>query len=362
LDFGIFNVMQQRRRSKPSLQILKEAVEQTRVAEQLGFSTNWYAEHHFSNYSLCPSPLMMAAHCAGMTTKIRLGTAVVVAPLYAPARLLAEIAMVDEMSNGRLELGIGSGYQAYEFDRFGADLANSKERTMEIVDLIERGLTEDVFAYDGTFYKQPKTAISIRPVQKPHPPIWFASNDPTFIRRAVASGYTIFTSGLLGSNNRLARTREFMDSVVKEAGHDPAKLRVAVLRFAFVTDDKKEAQHYTDCARYQQRLAVSLKSRKETVVDNYMIEEKAYDEELPWEVIERNLPVGDVETCASRMADIIRRVRPVHIAIQPQLGDIEHKASLRSMERWAAEVIPAIEKELGRPLAEVNRPAVAAAE
>jgi alkanesulfonate monooxygenase SsuD/methylene tetrahydromethanopterin reductase-like flavin-dependent oxidoreductase (luciferase family) len=265
------------------------------------------------------------------------------------------------MSNGRLELGIGSGYQAYEFDRFGADLANSKERTMEIVDIIERGLTEDVFAYDGKFYKQPKTAISIRPVQKPHPPIWFASNDPAFIRRAVASGYTIFTSGILGSNNRLARTREMMDGVVREAGHDPADLRVAVLRFAFVTDDKKEAQHYTDCARYQQRLAVSLKLRKETVVDNYMIEEKAYDEELPWEVIERNLPVGDVETCAARMADVIRRVRPVHIAIQPQLGDIEHKASLRSMERWATEVIPAIEKELGRPLAEADRPTVAAA-
>jgi alkanesulfonate monooxygenase SsuD/methylene tetrahydromethanopterin reductase-like flavin-dependent oxidoreductase (luciferase family) len=110
LDFGIFNVIQQRSRSKPSLQILNEAVEQTRVAEQLGFSTNWYAEHHFSNYSLCPSPLMMAAHCAGMTSKIRLGTAVVVAPLYAPARLLAEIAMADEMSNRRPEFVIDSSF------------------------------------------------------------------------------------------------------------------------------------------------------------------------------------------------------------------------------------------------------------
>lgn len=73
MHFGIFNVMQQRRREKPSRQILAEAVEQTRVAEQLGFSTNWYAEHHFSNYSLCPSPLMMAAHCAGVTERIRLG-------------------------------------------------------------------------------------------------------------------------------------------------------------------------------------------------------------------------------------------------------------------------------------------------
>lgn len=354
MHFGIFNVMQQRHRSKPSRQVLAEAVEQTRVAEELGFSTNWYAEHHFSNYSLCPSPLMMAAHCAGLTSTIRLGTAVVVAPLYTPARLLAEIAMVDSLSDGRLELGIGSGYQTYEFERFGATLEHSKERTMEMVDLIRRGLSQDTFTYEGAHYRQPQTAINVRPAQQPHPPLWFASNDPPFIHRAVEEGHTIFTSGLLGSDNRLARTRAYMDEHVREAGRDPADLKVAVLRFAFVSDDRKEVEHYVDCARYQQRLAVSLRSRRETVVDGYMIKEEPYEEELPFERLVRNLPVGDVETCAAHMVDVIRRVKPVHIAIQPQLGDIEHKASLRAMERWATEVIPAIEKELGRPLAEVN--------
>ena len=362
MDFGIFNVMQQRHRAKPSQQILEEAVEQTRVAEQLGFSTNWYAEHHFSNYSLCPSPLLMAAHCAGMTEKIRLGTAVVVPPLYTPARLLAEIAMVDSLSGGRLELGIGNGYQTYEFERFGVDLAHNREMTMEMLDMIERGLTQDTFTYAGKHYTQPETAISIRPMQQPHPPIWFASNDPDFVRRAAKSGYTVFTSGVLGSDNRLARTRAYLDDIVAKDGLDPGTLRVAVLRFAFVSDDKKQVEHYVDCARYQQRLAVSLKNRQESVIDGYMIEEKPYEEELPFERLVDNIPAGDVETCAASMVDVIRRVKPVHIAIQPQLGDIDHKQSLKSMERWATEVIPAIEKELGQPLAEVNRvPAGAAA-
>ena len=361
LHFGIFNVMQQRHRAKPSQQILQEAVEQTRVAEELGFSTNWYAEHHFSNYSLCPSPLMMAAHCAGVTDTIRLGSAVVVPPLYTPARLLAEIAMVDSLSDGRLELGIGSGYQTYEFERFGVDLSESKARTLEMVDMIERGLTQDTFVYDGRHYSQPETAINVRPVQSPHPPIWFASNDPAFIRRAARSGYTVFTSGVLGSDNRLARTRDYMDQLLREDGLDPASLKVAVLRFAFVSDDKKEVEHYVDCARYQQRIAVSLRNRAETVVDGYMIQEKPYDEELPFEKLTANIPAGDVETCAASMVDVIRRVKPVHIAIQPQIGDVEHKQSLKSMERWATEVIPAIEKELGQPLAEVNRPAAGAA-
>ena len=94
MDFGIFNILQQRDPSKTPKQIFDEGVEQTTVAEQLGFGKAWYAEHHFSNYSLCPSPLMMVAHMAGRTSRIRLGTAVVVAPLYTPARLLAEIGMV----------------------------------------------------------------------------------------------------------------------------------------------------------------------------------------------------------------------------------------------------------------------------
>ena len=361
MQFGIFNVMQQRNREKPSHQILMEAVEQTKVAEELGFSTNWYAEHHFSNYSLCPSPLLMAAHCAGATSRIRLGTAVVVPPLYTPARLLAEIAMVDSLSNGRLELGIGNGYQTYEFERFGVDLDNNKAMTMEMVDMIERGLTQDTFSYQGTHYQQPETAINVRPLQTPHPPIWFASNDPMFVTRAARSGYTIFTSGVLGSDNRLARTRAHMDGILREDGQDPASLKVAILRFAFVSDDKKEVEHYVDCARYQQRLAISLRNREESVVDGYMIEEKPYDEELPFERLVQNVPAGSVEKCAASMVDVIRRVKPVHIAIQPQLGDITHKQSLKSMERWATEVIPAIEKELGQPLSEVNTPAGAAA-
>ncbi len=361
MQFGIFNVMQQRQREKSSHQILTEAVEQTKVAEELGFSTNWYAEHHFSNYSLCPSPLLMAAHCAGATSRIRLGTAVVVPPLYTPARLLAEIAMVDSLSNGRLELGIGNGYQTYEFERFGVDLANNKAMTMEMVDMIEQGLSQDTFSYNGTHYQQPETAINVRPLQRPHPPIWFASNDPMFVTRAARSGYTIFTSGVLGSDNRLARTRAHMDGILREDGQDPASLKVAVLRFAFVSDDKKEAEHYVDCARYQQRLAISLRSRQESVVDGYMIQEKPYDEELPFERLVQNVPAGSVEKCAASMVDVIRRVKPVHIAIQPQLGDITHKQSLKSMERWATEVIPAIEEELGQPLSEVNKPAGAAA-
>jgi alkanesulfonate monooxygenase SsuD/methylene tetrahydromethanopterin reductase-like flavin-dependent oxidoreductase (luciferase family) len=346
MEFGVFNLMQQRRLTKPAHQIIAETVEQTRLADELGYATAWYAEHHFSNYSLCPSPLMMAAHVAAVTKRIRVGTAVVVAPLYTPARLLAEIGFVDNLSNGRLDLGLGNGYQGYEFERFGVSLGEAKVRTLEIIDQIELGLANPHFEYSGEYYDQPRTAINNRPLQSPTPPIWIASGDPDLIRRAIRRDYTIFISGVLGGWKRLAGMREMIDKIAVEEGRNPDDVKVALLRFAFPSRSRKDVADYVDCALYQQRLAVALKTRQEKLVDNYMVEEKPYPEELPPEKILMNLPVGDVETCAERMVREIEHVRPTHVAIQPQIGDMEHAKAMQALELWSSEVIPAISRAL----------------
>ena len=125
MEFGIFNLMGAREADKPTAQVFGEVAEQTRLADELGYTIAWFAEHHFSNYCLCASPLMMITHCAAVTQKIRLGTAVVVLPLYNPARLAAEIATADALSNGRLNLGVRGGFQPYEFERFGFDIKDN---------------------------------------------------------------------------------------------------------------------------------------------------------------------------------------------------------------------------------------------
>src|SRR5437870_6451409 len=93
MDFGIFNLMGSREADKRTAQVFGEVAEQTRLADALGYTIAWFAEHHFSNYCLCASPLMLVAHCASITKKIRLDTAVVVLPLYNPARLAGEISL-----------------------------------------------------------------------------------------------------------------------------------------------------------------------------------------------------------------------------------------------------------------------------
>lgn len=347
MDFGIFHLMQQRHATKSAKQVIDEAVEHTTVAEELGYTKAWYPEHHFSNYSVCPSPLMMVAHMAARTTRIRLGSAVVVAPLYTPARLLAEIGFADALSDGRLELGIGPGYQGYEFDRFGVDLADSPGRTAEIWDLIEKGLTQKAFEHSGEHYQLPTTAINIRPVQEPLPPISYAGLNPDFIRRTVRGDHTLMISGLLGGLTRMKRMRDQVEAAAREENKDPSRARIAIARLAFVSKDRKEVEHYAECARYMQRIAVSLKNRREKVSKDYMIEEEPYPEELPFEAILANLPAGDVEHCVKIMVRDIKALRPTHIMLQMQMGDMDHKAALRSLELWATEVIPGIEKELG---------------
>jgi alkanesulfonate monooxygenase SsuD/methylene tetrahydromethanopterin reductase-like flavin-dependent oxidoreductase (luciferase family) len=179
------------------VEVLAEVAEQTRLADELGYAIAWFAEHHFSNYCLCASPLMMVAHCAPITKKIRLGTAVVVSPLYNPARLAAEIATADALSNGRLMLGVGAGYQPYEFERFGVDIKANLEMTEEFCDILDHTFSQDFFSYTGKHYQIPETHIPARPVQKPLP-IYVAGHTEAMFRSAARHGYRVLSSGRVG--------------------------------------------------------------------------------------------------------------------------------------------------------------------
>jgi alkanesulfonate monooxygenase SsuD/methylene tetrahydromethanopterin reductase-like flavin-dependent oxidoreductase (luciferase family) len=357
MDFGIFLLMQHRDQKKSSQRIIRETIEQVQAADRLGFGAAWFAEHHFNNYCLCPSPLMMVAHCAGVTERIRLGSAVVVVPLYNHARLTEEIAMADQLSGGRLNVGIGGGYQQYEFERFGADLQNAKEMTIETLDIIERGLTHKKFSYDGKHLKQPTTAISVRPVQTPIPPIWVASADPNLMRKAIARDHNVFISGWLGGPKLLTGFRQTIDELALQEGKRPEQVKVGLTRFAFASDNKDEVMHYLDCARYQQRLAVSLKTRVECMEDDYMVQEQPFDKEIPLEKMLENLPVGSVDMVVERMVRELRIVKPVHVALQTQVGDMGHQTMLQQLELWSKVIIPGIQQELKRDPGPLAAPA-----
>src|SRR5438046_10757280 len=114
-------------------EVYAHALEEARLADELGFEAVWLAEHHFSSYGICPSLAVLAAAIARETRRVRLGTSVVVAPFAHPLRIAEEWAMVDILSGGRLEFGLGAGYQPKQFRGLGVSLVKKRERLVEAV-------------------------------------------------------------------------------------------------------------------------------------------------------------------------------------------------------------------------------------
>ena len=349
MEFGIFILMQQRGYHQTSDQVLRAAVEQTVAADQSGFDAAWYAEHHFSNYGLCASPLMMVAHMAGLTKRIRLGSAVCVLPMYHPARLLAEAGFCDAISNGRLELGIGSGYQNFEFERFGVKIEDAPAIFNEFLDVLQTGLTQKGFSYEGKHINLPLTSISMRTVQKPRPPIWIATGNPETQARAIREGHSLFVTALLNGTDRLQQMRDGLSAVAAKEGRDIDDTRVGLLRCAFASDDDVEIDSYLENARYQRRISEALKFRRAHSDDGFLVREEESPNDIPLEQMRANLPVGSVDRVIERMVEEIRILKPKHVAIQVQPGDFDARTTLRQIELWGSRIIPAIRKELGVP-------------
>jgi len=350
VQFGIFVLMQQRGYHQRPDQILRNAVEQTVAADQAGFDSAWYAEHHFSNYCLCPSPLMMVAHCAPLTRRIRLGSAVCVLPLYHPARLMAEAGFADVVSNGRLDFGIGAGYQEFEFERFGVKLEDNSAIFSEFLDIIQKGMSEKIFEYHGQHFQFPPTSISMRPQQAPIPPLWLATGNPKTMGRAMREGHSLFVTALLGGLDKLAGLRASLEKVAADENHDLARTKYALLRCAFASDRKAEVDEYLASALYQRRISESLRDRKQQTDDGYMLRETPKPTDPTIDELRANLPVGSVEQVVERMVTEIRTLRPTQIALQTQLGDVDQSTMMRQIELWGTRIIPAIRRELGEDL------------
>src|SRR5690349_20492444 len=348
MEFGIFNLMGSRDPEKPTAEVFAEVAEQTRLTDKLGCAIAWFAEHHLSNYCLCESPVMLVAHCASITKKIRLGTAVVVLPIYNPARLLAEIATADALWNGRLMLGVGAGYQPYEFERFGVDIKNNLEMTEEFCAILDRAFAEDFFSYSGKHYQIPRTHIPARPVQKPVP-IYVAGHTDAMFRAAARHGYRVLSSGRVGGAALFAEQYQIIKDAYRAEGVPLANAHITVNRFCHITDSKEDGLRFAENARYQSRLASSLRRRQE-VMQGTVLVDKPFPDEPSLETIRDNLLIGDVETVAEKLIDEIRATHPVHICFSFKVGNTEHKAAMRSMELMIGEVKPRVEKALGAPV------------
>jgi alkanesulfonate monooxygenase SsuD/methylene tetrahydromethanopterin reductase-like flavin-dependent oxidoreductase (luciferase family) len=309
---------------KPTAQVFGEVAEQTRLADELGYTIAWFAEHHFSNYCLCASPSMMVAHCASITKTIQLGTAVVVLPLYNPARLAAEIATADALSNGRLMLGIGAGYQPYEFERFGVDIARNLEMTGEFCDILDLAFSRDFFSDNGKHYQIPNTHILARPVQNPLP-IYVAGHTQAMFRTAARHGYRVL-------DVRPGRRRQIAGRAV--CRHRRRVCRRECARVAGASHGQPLCSHHRqprgrDALRRERALSDPARVEPQAPAGGharYRPGRVPFPDEPSLETIYDELLIGDVETVAEKLVAEIRATKPVHVCFSFKVGNTADKA------------------------------------
>lgn len=195
--------------------VQRHTLEMVQMAERGGFNIVWAAEHHALEMTIAPNPFQILTWWAGETDRIRLGTAVAVAPYWNPIKLAGEAAFTDLISGGRLEFGIGSGAYQREFDRMAPGLKQSDAwRYMHEMMPAVKALWEGDYEHNGEFWSFPTATSVPKPVQKPHPPIWVAARAPITFNYAVEHGYNIMSWPLTRSMEEVELYKQRFDEAL----------------------------------------------------------------------------------------------------------------------------------------------------
>ena len=214
----------------------RHTLEMVQMAEEGGFEIVWAAEHHALEMTIAPNPFQILTWFAAHTSRIRLGTAVVVAPYWHPINVAGEAALLDLYSGGRLEFGIGSGAYQREFDRMYPGLKQTEGyRYMHEMLPAVKALWEGDYEHDGEFWSFPASTAVPKPLQKPHPPIWVAARAPVTYDYAVKNECNILSWPLTRPFSELETYKERLDTALAE---NPGKPRpvFAAMRHTAVYD------------------------------------------------------------------------------------------------------------------------------
>ncbi|MBB2912327.1 alkanesulfonate monooxygenase SsuD/methylene tetrahydromethanopterin reductase-like flavin-dependent oxidoreductase (luciferase family) [Streptosporangium becharense] len=212
------------------------------LAEELGFHGVRLAEHHFRDYGVVPNLFTMLAAMAARTDRIRLGTGVVVLPLHNPIHVAEEAAMVDVLSGGRLELGIGRGYQSFEFQGFGVELAEARDRFDEALEVVLGLWGAGAFRHEGKFYRT-GTGVELvpRPLQSPFPPIHVAAVSPETVTMYAGRGLPILADPAAPFHKVVGAARTWRETA-ERTGHDVTGAELVVARSVYVAPTLERAR------------------------------------------------------------------------------------------------------------------------
>ena len=212
-------------------------------SEDAGFDMLFANEHHFDAYGgLVPSPTVMVAALAQRTKRVKLGSSIIVLPLHSPIEIAEQWGMIDLMSNGRVELGIGRGFVEYDYDRLRVPLQGAQDRLKDGLALIRKAWSGERFSHNGPYYQYENLQVWPRPQQRPHPPIWLAcGGTPESFQWAGNQGFGIFTVAYRGVQPLIPLNKLYRDAWLA-AGHPPKGYKIAAHYQVVLSEDGAEAR------------------------------------------------------------------------------------------------------------------------
>ena len=337
---------------KTERQYMRENIELIEYADQVGLDEVWLAEHHFSDYGVMPSTQVFAGHIAGLTKRIRIGTGVVVLPFHNPVRVAEEFAFIDQLSDGRLDFGVGRGYQPAEFKGYGIPMEEARERYTESLEIIRRAWTNDTLTFKGKHFQFEDLMIRPRPAQSPCPPLFGASFNPDTIKYQAMQDLNLLFSPLLSPPEKVTEYK----TILRERGHDPNDFRVGGLAFVYIDKDRDRAlAEFEDPCMWYYRTFTKMIPAKEfpesdgyyrdlhgtlaTMIKMYDAKQISFKEMVDEGVFNHAFLVGDPDSVKTKLQKLVSNYQLTDVLCWTRLGGLSHDKVMKSMNHLVNDVV-----------------------
>ena len=319
-------------------QVYGETFEQIEHAEQLGLDLCWFTEHHFIPDGYLPNFVPVAAAAASRTTHMKFSTDICLLPFRHPIRLAEDLAILDNISNGRMELGAGMGYASHEFQGFDIPISRRVSLTEETLQVLKLAWSGEAFNFEGKRYRFSDLRVTPDPVQQGGPPLWLAATSPAGARRAAAFGTHLLPQG----------PKSLTIDPWKEAVGDISDRRVGLIRGVFVTDDPdKEWEPVAAAEQYRRDVYVGLikasQDHKSEVASRSV--PKAARAPIPLNPLVWT--VGNADHCVAELQELITSNGITDLVTWGGPPGLAPSVMNDSLTKFAQDVIPRLRPNVG---------------
>jgi alkanesulfonate monooxygenase SsuD/methylene tetrahydromethanopterin reductase-like flavin-dependent oxidoreductase (luciferase family) len=319
---------------KNMARVIDEMVAEAQAAESCGWDGCFITEHHQQEDGYLPNPLLMAGLIGMKTQRIKVGTCVLLLPLYNPVRVAEDCAVVDQATKGRLVLSIGVGYQQHDFDAFEVPIESRVRRTEEALEILRRSWESSHFSYEGAHFKLNDILVTPPPFRSSGPPVWMASWTPPGLRRAarIADGW------IADPVQSLPVIKGFAERYLAECARLGRKPFICLMRDAVIGDSMAAAEAESGPTMVTHRFYYKYGAY---VADEYLKDVKS-PEDFTFRIAARDrLIVGSAKDCLDQLQIWKEVIRPDYLILRlRQPGGPSHSKTLQAIRAMGESVIP----------------------